>query len=672
MDQRQFFVRDVLTVLFKHWKLIVFLPALIVIGVFFLNYLWPPTYESSALVKLVRGREVSQADPTVTPTGQELTMVSLTVEDLNSALEILKSEDLLKNVVTELDLANNSNFPDGDSPMRAPYQALRGLVSGVLNALAIRTAADPTETAKTQLRDALSVEPRRDSYVFEVNCRLGDAELAQDVLNVTLDEFRKLYINVHATSEGAEDILESRASAVEAQLKEAEDKLLAKRKETNAGAIEAELELQNEQYANTQQIIRQLEKWSDAITDETFNTDPTAILALETDSTVVREMQFRLAELMLESSRVQQSLGSNHPQVQNIKAQVETAYSDLTHAIETTLEQAKQRSESIDARIDELNDFQSQLESVTREVSVYADAYDRYRRNLQEVKLSNELGADGVSSVRIASHATLPSNPVTPNRLLNLGLAIVGGIVLALGLAFLIEYLDHGLKTPEDLEYYVHTTPLASFFNKPGQALQTAEGERLATILDTVTPSEAARVYSVTSSVPNEGAAQVAHAISLGFAQDPEHRTLLIDFTNQIQEARRSPAGLSDVLLDQATVGDITGGSDALVVIGRGSGDYPAHIWGSERMRTLVDELKGQFQYIVFHTGPVLSSHDTIKLARHTSGVLLIVKSDATRREVVQRAVDMLKDANAQVLGAVLTERKQTIPKAVYRRFLRA
>jgi uncharacterized protein involved in exopolysaccharide biosynthesis len=672
MDHRQFFVRDVLTVLFKHWKLIVFLPIFIVVGVFFLNYLWPPTYESSALVKLVRGREVSQADPTVTPTGQEFTMVNMSVEDLNSALEILKSEDLLDKVVAELDLVNDPNFPYGDNPVRKPYLAVRALINGVLNALHIRVDADPAERAKNQLRDALGAEPRRDSYVFEVTCRLGDPALAQVILNATLDEFRKLYIHVHSTSQQGTDILTRSAAEIKAELEKAEAELLAKRKETNAGAIDTELELLNEQYAKTQQLIQQLEKWSDALSDTSFYTDPVAILALETDSTVVREMQFRLSELMLEQNRVRQSLGENHPQVQSINAQVSIAYSDLTNAIAKTLEQAQQRSESVDQRMDTLSEFKSEIEAGQREVTVLSDAYERYRRNLQEAKLSKDLGDDGVSSVRIASQATLPSNPVTPNRLLNLGLAIVGGMVLALALAFFIEYLDHGLKTPEDVEYYVQVTPLASFFNKPGQALQKAEGERLATILDTVTPADAPRIYSVTSSVPNEGAAQVAHAISLGFAQDPENRTLLIDFTNQLQEARRNPAGLSDVLLDQASVGDITGGSDALVVIGRGSGDYPAHIWGSERMHTLVDELKGHFRYIVFHTGPVLASHDAIKLARHTSGVLLTIKSDATRREVVQRSVDMLRESNAQVLGAVLTERRQTIPRAVYRRFLRA
>ncbi|MCP4640152.1 MAG: hypothetical protein GY851_06960, partial [bacterium] len=65
MDQRQIFLRDVLTVLFKRKYLVAFF-AVVVIGVVFVgNQMWPETYESTAKVRLIRGRTTSQTDPSV-------------------------------------------------------------------------------------------------------------------------------------------------------------------------------------------------------------------------------------------------------------------------------------------------------------------------------------------------------------------------------------------------------------------------------------------------------------------------------------------------------------------------------------------------------------------------------------------------------------------------------
>jgi Mrp family chromosome partitioning ATPase len=79
-------------------------------------------------------------------------------------------------------------------------------------------------------------------------------------------------------------------------------------------------------------------------------------------------------------------------------------------------------------------------------------------------------------------------------------------------------------------------------------------------------------------------------------------------------------------------------------------------------------DLRARYQYIIFSVGPILQTHDSLKLARHVDGVIITIKADSTRREVVNRAVDTLKEARPKVLGAVLTERTQSIPQAVYRR----
>ncbi len=673
MDQRQFFVRDVLTVVFKRIKLILFLPILIFAVVFVGNYLWPPTFESMAKVRLVRGREVSQTDPTVTSTGQDMTMISLTVEDLNSEIELVHSRDLLEQVVRDMKLDENSEFPYGSGPLRTPFLATRAFVATLLDVLQIKKKPDKIELAMQQLDDALIVEPVRDSYVLEIRCRLGASGLAQEVLQSVVAAFRARHIEVFRTPESSGFFEQKRRQTREA-LDMAEKEMLEVRQKQDVGQIETEIDLLNEEYTKNARLLKQLEELARVLEGQDLDTKYVSLLAIETEQTVVREMQLRLYELILERNRVKQSLGASHPQVQSLNGQVSEAIADLKSAIESIQQATSMKQEATRARLNDLNAIKKEFDAKQREVDILAASYELYSQKYEESIISEELAEKNISSIREVSKATLPANPIRPNRLMNLILAIIGGFVIALGLAFFFEYLDHGLKTPEDVEHYVKVAPLATFFNLPGQTLDGREAERLSIMLDTVTGKGAeSQVYEVTSAVSREGSSQVAAALAHAFASDAENRTLLVDFAGEIPEAKRAQYGLTDILLDQTPLDSALGGSESLVVLGRGAhGEYPAHLWGSDRMKQLVDALRGRFKYIVFHAGPVLQAHDAVKLARHADGVLLAIKADATRREVVGRAVQMLKDANAAVLGAVLTERTQTIPKAVYRRFLRA
>lgn len=673
MDQRQFFVRDVLTVVFKRIKLILFLPILIFAVVFVGNYLWPPTYESMAKVRLVRGREVSQTDPTVTSTGQDMTMISLTVEDLNSEIELVHSRDLLEQVVRDMKLDEDPDFPYGSGPLRAPFLATRAFVATLLDVLQIKKKPDKVELAMQQLNDALIVEPVRDSYVLEIRCRLGAPDLAQGVLENVVSAFKARHIEVFRTPESS-GFFEQKKRQTREALEMAEKEMLEVRQKQDVGLVETEIELLNEEYTKNERLLKQLEELARVIEGQDLETKYVSLLAIETEQTVVREMQLRLYELILERNRVKQSLAANHPQVQSLNGQVSEALADLRTAIDSIRQATTTKQEATKARLNELNAIKKEFDAKQREIDILAASYELYSQKYEESVISEELAEKNISSIREMSKATLPTNPVRPNRLMNLILAIIGGFVLALGLAFFFEYLDHGLKTPEDVEHYVKVTPLASFFNPPGQPLDGREAERLSIMLDTITSKAGeSQLYEVTSAVSREGSPQVAAALAHAFASDAENRTLLVDFAGEIPEAKRAQHGLIDILLDQTPLDAALSGGENLVVLGRGAhGEYPAHLWGSDRMKQLVEALRGRFKYIIFHAGPVLQAHDAVKLARYADGVLLAIKADATRREVVGRAVQMLKDANAAVLGAVLTERTQTIPRAVYRRFLRA
>jgi len=664
MDQRQFYLRDILTVIFKHLKLIIFLPVIVLVVVVMLSWLWPATYESEAKVRLMRGRETAQSGPFVTENSSTVTMTELSMEDVNSEIEILHSDRLLLAVVKNLGLAEDSSFPYGN----ALFKLINSSVSGVLDLLGVIERPDKLKRAMEALDERIFADPIRDSHVIEVAVRLGDAEKAKAILDEVLKVYKQEHIAIFADEE-SEQFFRDQLQRVKDDYEAAQQELVTFQAANNISLLETEKELLLEQYSDARTVLNQLSQIESAAAADNVNTTMISSLASQSESTVVREMQLRLLELLMELNRVSQSLGPNHPTVQSLKEQVKNAQTSLLDAIAETKRITQAQLDIIQLRLDELNTTKAEYDRLEQQVEILSENFELYSQKLEESIVSDELRLRSISNVRILSDATLPVNPIYPNKSLNIVLAIICGILAALALSFFFEYLDHGLKTPEDVEYYLKVAPLASFFNRSGQPLNQREAERLAILVDTTTAAQGSRILQVNSSIPGEGSEQVASALADAYSNDPESRTLLVDFTGGISRATTTRHGLTDLLLDQADFEEVFRSDENLTVIGRGShAEYPTYLWGSARMQQLVANLRQRYRYIIFHVGPILQSHDAMKLAAYADNVLLVIKADATRREVVARGLETLQESRNKVTGAVLTQRTQKIPNAVYRR----
>ncbi len=667
MEQRQFFVRDVLTVIFKYKALIVTLPILVFVLVFVGNYVWPPTYESSAKVRITRGREVSQTDTTVTRATQELTMVQMGVEDIRSEIELIHSRDLLERVVTELNLDKDSAFPYGSGLLHKPFRAMSLAIEQGLQKMGLRGKSDAIRKAMDELDKRIITTPIRDTYVMEISCRMGGAEESQRILQKVLDVYQKLHIELFA-NEKSSPFFQTQKERVEKELAAAQAALQEFNKSANLSLIDKEKEMLLQQYTDGTKVLTQLSQTETALAGDGVNTSVIQSLSRETASTVVREMQLRLLELVLELNRVSQSLGPKHPTVQSLTEQVGTAQKNLVEAINNTRKSTEAELTTIQARLDQLNETRAKLDNLQQEVEILKKNYEYYAEKLEQSRVADELAKASISNVKIASSPTLPIDPIRPNKLLNLVLALVGGLIAALALAFLRDYFDHGVKTPEDVDYYFKITPLASFFNKPGQPLNAAEAEQCSVLLEAGASGAAGRCLEVTSAVPREGAGPFAKALAEAYANDPNCPTLLIDFAGDIVPGRNT-RGMSDVLLGEAGLESIFTSSQSLTIVGRGShADTPSYLWGTERMQDIMKALRSRYHCIIFNSGAVLQSHDALKLAPYADGIVIAIKANATRREVVMRALGMFMENKSKVVGAVLTERTQTIPQAVYRR----
>ncbi|HNZ19071.1 MAG TPA: exopolysaccharide transport family protein [Candidatus Hydrogenedentes bacterium] len=664
MDQRQIFLRDVLTVLFKRKAFILVFIAVVFGVVLAGNYVWPPTYESVAKVRLIRGRTTSQPDPTVVHTEAGTLMMQLSREDVYSEIDLIYANDVLANVVDQLDLG--SAMQRGTGPVQLAVRGIRELEY----ALRLKQRPDPRQRAIDALEEAIEVKADDKKYVLEIQCRLGDAQLAHDVLMALLEAYRQKHVDVF-DQPGSAAFFEEQVARVNRELADAQQKLEAFRGEHQVVSLEAEKELLLSQYTEARKLLLQLTESQEAAQQAAAGkTDQVLVATLsgKTENTVVTELQLRLLELLLERNRITENLGPKHPQVVAILNEIDRAADRLSEAIEATRATTQAKIADLQQRIEELNKLDGELEDLQRAVDTTSDTLVYYTEKREEAIVADAMRDKQISSIRVVEHPAVAVNPVSPRKLVNLLIALVVGLVGGIALAFFLEYLDHGLKTPEDVDYYLKVPPLASFFRAGRhQPLDVGEAQRLSTMIDAVQAGAPNQLIEVTSAVSGEQAGPVAAALAKARAENPEWRVLYIDFApHRAEGAPRK--GLTDLVAGQADLEETLGQDGGLYVLSRGNAECPGYLWESRGMQAVLSDLRQRFDRIVLHTSPVRISGDAINAARYADGVVIVVRADETRREVVNRALDVLRSAKGRILGAVLTDRKQTIPGMVYRR----
>ncbi len=89
---------------------------------------------------------------------------------------------------------------------------------------------------------------------------------------------------------------------------------------------------------------------------------------------------------------------------------------------------------------------------------------------------------------------------------------------------------------------------------------------------------------------------------------------------------------------------------------------------GSDRMRSLLPELRREFDYVLIDAPPLRAGDDTLMLGRNAEGVVLVLKANASRRGTARQAVQALENANVRVLGAVLNHRTFPVPESIYKK----
>jgi succinoglycan biosynthesis transport protein ExoP len=277
--------------------------------------------------------------------------------------------------------------------------------------------------------------------------------------------------------------------------------------------------------------------------------------------------------------------------------------------------------------------------------------------------------------ISVFEPALTDPRPVSPRAMETVLIAAGIGLLLAVSGAFVIEFLDDTIKTPDDIKQVMGIPTLGTVAKIPGtdrdDKLVTAQAphspivEAYRTLrinLQVSSIDNAIRTLIVTSPNPIEGKSTTVVNLGLIVAQSGTS-VILVDADLRRSSLHRffnlpNKRGLTTALLDNEYTLDGAlqeTGIEGLRVLTSGPlPPDPTELLDSEKMRDLMQRLAQEAEMVIFDTPPSLPISDATILALVADGVLVVADAERTRRGAAQESVENLERAGARVLGAVL------------------
>ena len=488
---------DYVKVLYKRRWMAATAFLLVVLGVTVYTFTMTPIFEA-------RTRLLIEAEnPNVVSFKEVIDEDQTKADYYQTQYNILQSRVLARKTIENLKLWDHPLLaPKGESKGFSVSSAATGAaeyVTGIFKSETVSTgvpAADET-AAQSKTIDAfledLTVAPIRNSRLVDVKFRAADPALATTVVNALAKNYIEQNLEYKfLASKEATDWLGERLAEQRKQVETAESKLQAYREQNDAISLQDRENIVVQKLADLNAAVTRAK--TERIQKESMYSQLRSIqdnaAALDTfpailTNTFIQQQKAELAQLQRQHAQLSEKLGDKHPDIIKVKSAIQGAQLKLQTEIGKIVESVRNEYQAAQAQENSLAAALGQQKGealsmnrkaidysvLDREVQSSKQLYESLMQRAKETGISGELKT---SNIRVVDHAERPRAPIAPRKLLNMSLGLLGGTMLAFGLAFFFEYLDSRIKTPDEIKIHLG---LPSLGMVPALDAEVVEGQ---------------------------------------------------------------------------------------------------------------------------------------------------------------------------------------------------
>lgn len=599
---------------------------------------------------------------------------------IQTEFEAIKSEAILTNVIARFDLNNKwgRKYNNG-KPLKQ------------------------TDTLMI-LRKNMNLSPVRNTMFIDIGVYSDNAQEAADLANAIAEAYRDYrLLQIRNASEGG-------IKALEARFQEQQDKITKASQEL--AELRQKYEISDADAAGTGPApsldFTTVQHLNGLLTEgeSQYQGEETKLRILKSFSrgelrkaipNVVPDTQF--TELSSQLNLAQQALikvskdyGTNSATYQNAEKLVSELTQKLDDRIdgilvgqEATVETMKAKVESLRKMLTDAKNADIKRASETRpywdkkrELEVLLNFQKILETRLSAEKVDVSLPRSGM--VEIMNRAVVQARPVRPNKPLNIALGVVVGLVVGIGLAFFIEYLDTSVKTIDDVERALQAPVLGvipqnvGLLIKEGAESPHAEAYRvLRTNILFSRKDEKRNCMCVVSAGAGEGKSTTVFNLATIFAQSG-HRVIIVDSDLRRPTLHKmvgvsNSIGLTNYLLKQNTLEQVIQTTSIPSFDFMASGKLPSSSLGilsSSQMKELIHELKQRYDFVFFDSPPIMGVSDASILASEVDMTMQVIQYRRYPQPMNIRAKQMIEKVGGNLVGIVLNNINMSQDESYY------
>ena len=381
-----------------------------------------------------------------------------------------------------------------------------------------------------------------------------------------------------------------------------------------------------------------------------------------------------------QASGLSPDFGPDHPevikwslQISKLDEQLDATVQGILSGMRSTLEAEKAAMENQKTYLQETIEKNSQDTQRFRPYIVQRNEFESARRIRDGIKIrvaQEDIDRDlsSTSSVETINEALPGTNPVRPKKAVNITIGVVFGLILGVGLAFFIEYLDTSVKTIDDVEQALQAPVLGVIPQNVGALMSEgadsphAEAYRvLRTNILFSRKDTNWRTMTVVSGGAGEGKSTTIFNLATVFAQNG-NRVLIVDSDLRRPSLHKilnvaNNLGLTNYLLKQNSLEEVIQTTPVPSLDFMPSGRLPSSsigILNSAAMKEFIAEAKSRYDFVFFDSPPIMGVSDASILASEVDMAVLVVQYRKYPQQMTLRAKQMVEKVGGHLLGVVL------------------